>query len=445
MRLVLMGMCLAAVLAQAEEQTAQRGPLPLSLKRAVELATSPEGNTNVQLSAESLQQAQARSAQSRAALLPSLDGSIGRRDQTTNLSAMGLRFNIPIPGFQIPSLTGPYGVTDARVSASQTVFDFSTIRRFQASKAVIAAAKSDMENTGEAVAAQVARAYMAAIRADADLETAEANVALSEAVQKQAENQKAAGTGTGIEITRARVQLANDKQRLLQTQNARRSAHLRLMRAMGLNLESELQLTDKLQYVPVDAMTLAQARAQALKGRSDLEAQRSREENARLSASATRLERLPVMQAFGDYGSIGPAFDNALPTRTVGITLKVPIFDGGRRDARRVESASQYRAEKARTHDLQEQVELDVRLALDALASADDQVAVSKEGLALAESELNQARRRYDAGVANSLEVTDAQTRLERARDNQTVALYNYNLARVDLAQAMGKVRSMVQ
>ena len=43
------------------------------------------------------------------------------------------------------------------------------------------------------------------------------------------------------------------------------------------------------------------------------------------------------------------------------------------------------------------------------------------------------------------MEVTDAQTRLERARDNQTAALYNYNVARIDLAQAMGKVRSMVQ
>ena len=44
--------------------------------------------------------------------------------------------------------------------------------------------------------------------------------------------------------------------------------------------------------------------------------------------------------------------------------------------------------------------------------------------------------RRYDAGVAGSLEVTDAQTRLERARDNQTAALFQYNVARVDLAQA---------
>jgi len=86
-----------------------------------------------------------------------------------------------------------------------------------------------------------------------------------------------------------------------------------------------------------------------------------------------------------------------------------------------------------------------VRLALDELRSADDQVKVAKDGLELSENELTQARRRYEAGVANSLEVTDAQTRLERARDNQTVALYNYNLARIDLAQAMGRVRTMVE
>jgi len=88
---------------------------------------------------------------------------------------------------------------------------------------------------------------------------------------------------------------------------------------------------------------------------------------------------------------------------------------------------------------LKEQVELDVRLALDELQSAEDQVKVAREGLSLADEELTQARRRYDAGVANSLEVTDAQTRLERARDNQTAALYLYGVAKVDLAQATGR------
>jgi outer membrane protein TolC len=191
-------------------------------------------------------------------------------------------------------------------------------------------------------------------------------------------------------------------------------------------------------------MTLEQAEAMALQSRSDLAAQQEREQNARLASSATRLERLPTVAAFGDYGTIGTAINNALPTRTYGISLRVPIFDGGRRDARREEANSQYRQERVRTGDLKEQIELEVRLALDTLRSAEQQVKVAEEGLGLAENELAQARRRYEAGVANGIEVTDAQTRLARSRDNQVNALFNYNQARIDLGQATGTIRSMI-
>jgi outer membrane protein len=420
-------------------------PVELSLKRAVQLAVSPEGNTRVQLSAEALKQAESRSAQSRAALLPDLSAAFTDENATRNLAAQGIQISVPIPGFTFPSFVGPFTTMDARISATQSVFDFSSIRRFQASKVGVSAAKADVNGSAEQVAAQVARAYLAAVRADADVEAAKSNLTLSEAVLKQAENQKAAGTGTGIEITRARVQLANDRQRLLVAENARRAAGLQLLRAVGLRLDTELVLTDKLQYIPVDALTMEQAKTQALKERPDLEAQQERESSARLSANATKLERLPSVAAFGDYGSSGTGFDNSLPTRTIGISLRVPLFDGGRRDARRAESASQYRAEKVKTNDLKEQIDLDVRLALDALRSAEDQVKVSREGLELAENELAQARRRNEAGVAIGVEVTDAQSRLERARDNQTAALYNYNVGRIDLAQAMGAVRKSVE
>jgi outer membrane protein len=424
---------------------AQRAPLELSLKRAVEIATSTEGNANVQLADEAVKQAESRSAQARAALLPNVDSSVGVQNRTVNLAALGVRFTSPFPGFQIPTFVGPFTTLDARFTGSQTIFDFSSIRRFQASKMGVSAARSDVDRTEEQVAAQVARAYLAAVKADTDVNTAQSNIELSQAVQALAEHQKTAGTGTGIEITRARVQLANDRQRLLEAQNSRRAAQLRLLRAMGASLDTELLLTDKMQYLPVDATTVEEAKAAAVKERPDLKAQREREATARMSASATKLERVPSVMAFGDYGAIGTGLDSALPTRTYGISVRVPIFDGGRRDARREESASQYRAERVRTNDLKEQVELDVRLALDSLRSADDEYKVAVEGLDLSQNELAQARRRYEAGVANSLEVTDAQTRVERARDNQTAALYQYNVARIDLAQAMGRARQAVR
>jgi outer membrane protein TolC len=348
------------------------------------------------------------------------------------------------PNFQFPTLVGPFTVIDIRATGSQTIFDLTAIRRFQAAKAGVTASRAETDNAAEQVAAQTARAYLAAIRAEADVATVKANIELAEAILKQAEDQKKAGTGTGLEITRARVQLANEQQRMLVSENSRERARLQLLRTIGLRLDTDFALTDPLEYVPVDATTLEQARALAIKGRPDLKAQQERESSARLSASATKLERVPALAAIADYGTIGNTLSNAFPTRTYGLSLRLPVFDGGRRDARRAEAESQFRAERVRTNDLKDQIELEVRLALDALASADRQVQVAKEGLALAEAETSQARRRYDAGVANSLEVTDAQTRLERARDNSVAALYNYNVARIDLAQATGSVRRLI-
>src|SRR3974377_1296396 len=130
----------------------------------------------------------------------------------------------------------------------------------------------------------------------------------------------------------------------------------------------------------------------AVKQRPDLKAQQRREESARLTASATKLERLPSLSAFGDYGAIGTGLDNALPTRTVGVQLRIPIFDGGRRDARRAETESQYRSEKIRSADLRDQIELDVRLALDSLGSAEEQAKAGEEEMTPAQDEQAQPR-----------------------------------------------------
>jgi len=424
---------------------AQDRVLRLDMKRAVEIALAPAGNARVQLAMETVRQAESRSLQARAALLPDFEGYVSDQSQTRNLAAFGINVQIPIPGFHFPEFVGPFDVFDARATVNANVFDFSTIRRFQASRVGIRTAQAESDSTADQVAAQVAKAYLAALRAEADLETSKANVALAEAVLKLAEHQKTAGTGTGIEVTRARVELASVRQRLLVAENARTQAHLQLLRAMNLDLDAAVELAGKLEHAPVDPFTIASATAEGLANRSDLRAQQSREDNARLSYSATKMERLPSVVGFADYGSLGTGVENARATRTYGLSVRVPVFDGGRRDARHAESASQLREEQIRTRDFREQVKLEVRLAIDSLRSADDQVKVATEGLALAENELAQAQRRYEAGVANGLEVTDAQTRLERARDNRVAALFSYNQARLDLGQSMGKIREMIR
>jgi outer membrane protein len=420
-----------------------QGTLPLSLKRAVEIALTPEGSTRVALARETIKQAETHVTEARAAFLPTVDASVQDKNQTISLKAFGFNFQLPF-GFAIPSFVGPFTVFDARGSVQQSVFSFSDIRKYQASRVSLAAAKSDADTTRNQVSDQVARAYLACLRADAAQDTARANVELSVALEKLANSQKDAGTGTGIEVTRAQVQLANDRQKLIVAEKDRRRAVMELLRAMGLNLDAAVDFTDKLSYVPVDVATLEASLDKARKERTELQAQQRREQSARLTLDSVSAERLPSVSAFGDYGTTGLQLDSSRPTREYGIQVKVPVFDGFHRDARRAESSSLYQQEKIRLHDLEQQVELDVRLALDSLRSAQAEVDAARDGLMLSENELAQAQRRYQAGVTNSIEVTDAQTRLDRARDNQIAALYDYNLARIDLATGTGTIGEFV-
>lgn len=429
----------------SSQKATEKPAMRLSLKQAVDIALAPEGNTRIQLAEEIVRQAEARSAQSRAALLPDLESSIGQQNQTRNLAALGIRVVVPVAGFTFPQFVGPFSTFDARATATQSIFDFSAIRRFQASRLGVRVAREESDSTRDQVAGQVAKLYLAALRANALLETAQANVTLAEALLKLANDQKAAGTGTGLEVTRARTQLANERQRLLAADNERTRAHLQLLKAMDMELSTTIELSDKLAMNPVENVRVEHALAVALESRADYKAQLKRSENARLNHSATKLERLPSIAGFADYGSIGSSINHAVPTRTYGLSVRIPVFDGGRGDARRSESLSQLRQEQIKERDLREEIELEIRQAMDSLHSAQEQVKVSEEGLALAESELAQARRRYQAGMASSLEVTDAQTRLARARDNQIAALFNYNQARVDMGQAMGTIRRMIQ
>ena len=67
-------------LAWAADAPAGGGPIDLSLKRAVDVAISAQGNTNIRLSGEALKQAQSRALQARAALLPDLEGAFSDRN-----------------------------------------------------------------------------------------------------------------------------------------------------------------------------------------------------------------------------------------------------------------------------------------------------------------------------------------------------------------------------
>jgi len=139
----------------------------------------------------------------------------------------------------------------------------------------------------------------------------------------------------------------------------------------------------------------------------------------------------------------GTSPGSAIPVYEVGVGLDVPIYTGGRIRAQvAVEDIELKKLDQQQT-DLRNQIAQEVKTAAAQLDAAKSEVDVANLGVDLAREEVTQARDRFQAGVANNIEVITAQDELARANDNQIVALYRYNQARADLAHATGQMESL--
>ena len=291
--------------------------------------------------------------------------------------------------------------------------------------------------------ATVGLAYLETLRAKAAGKARLADVKLNNELLRLAVERKYAGMATSLDVIRAKVQLENEKQRLLVARNDHDRAKLNLIRAMGLSFNVSLVLTDELILHKVPEQTVEEALQIAMENRVELKAQKKRERLAELSLSSVTMERVPSLIGSGDVGMIGNQIPDALTTDNVQLLLSIPIFDGGQREGRISESRSLVRQEAIRTRDIRYQVALEVRDAMLTLESTQQQVAVAQKGLRLSLKELDLARQRFAVGVATNIEVTTAQTSVAQARDNLIEGLFNFNASRVNLARAQGQLDTL--
>jgi outer membrane protein TolC len=185
--------------------------------------------------------------------------------------------------------------------------------------------------------------------------------------------------------------------------------------------------------------------ATALSTRGEIQSERKRIEAARMNDVAIHSERLPSIAGFADMGSIGTSIPNSTGTYDVGVSLRIPVFDSGRRNFRRAEIAASIRQEELRIAQLQKQIEFEVRQALLKLDMARGQVENAEAEVEMARQELEHRKRRVEGGVGVEPELTDAQIALTKAADARVAALYAWNDAHIELMQAMGTVHTLAQ
>lgn len=409
----------------------------LSLRDAVQRALQYNLGTAGVLHA--VIQARGASGVARSALLPNLSGNLSETVEQLNLAATGLRFNTPVPGFSIPTVVGPFNYFDLRATLSQSVVDLTAWNNYRSARENLRASELSAQDTRDLVVLAAGGAYLQVIAAAARVQSARTQLETANALYRQTVKQHTVGLVAQIDVNRSRVQVLTQQQRVVTLQNDLAKQKINLARIAGLPPNDHYDLADDVPFEPASAITLEHALQQASKQRLDLRAAEAQVRAAERARTAARAERLPALSLSADYGVIGPTPDRSHGAFSVVGSLKFPIWQGGRIGGD-IEQADAVLAQRqSELEDLRAQVEADVRKAYLDLEAAGSQVEVARENIQVSQDNLKLTRQRFDAGVADNLEVVQSQESVANAELDYINSVFAHNVAKLSLARAVGQ------
>jgi outer membrane protein TolC len=413
----------------------------ISLALADAIRQGLQYNLGSVTSAQGIRQAQGERYSALNALLPQVNSYLREDIQQTDLAALGFRFNFP----GIPKVVGPYNYFDLRATLSQTVADLVKIRNLHVASENLKTNELTAKDARDLIVMAIGGSYLQVGASAARVNVARAEVETAQAVYKQAADRNAAGLNARIDATRSRVELQTEQQRLRSLQADYDKQRLTLARIIGLPLAQDFVLADEFPFQALESLTQDQALDRALANRADLQAAQSQVRAAEMARKAVLAERYPSAGINTDYGVIGENPAQSHGTVTLAATVNFPIFQGTRVKGDLLQADAALEQRKAELEDLRGRVDYDIRNAFIDLKSAADQIAVAKSNVDLAQEALAQARDRFAAGVADTVEVTQAQESVATANNDYINAVYSHNLAKVTLARAVGQAEQSVQ
>jgi outer membrane protein TolC len=419
------------LLTAAVSAAAQRQPLHLTLSDAIRMALGTGTQAELARSNEEL----ARIARSEAlnALLPQADAKLIRYNQSLNLETFGFS----LPG--LPPVIGPFNVTDAQLAAEVQVFNIAALRHYRSLQSSAKASRYQTEQAENDVAAAVARLYLMVQRAQTQIESRQADIALFARLLKTAQDEFKAGTGTRLDVAQANVQLTRARQALLSAQNDRQNASLALLNTIGADESSELVIDETpppTATVPAVESSLVTARAQ----RPELRESEEQVRAASLTVEAAKGRLLPSVSLDFEGDLSGNHTTSLLWTRRIAANLGVPVFHADI-NASIARARVQLHDAQIRRTQMERDVEQDVRRSLMTLQNAEARLAVANETVQVAEEALTVARDRRTAGYGSPVEVDRAQDAYRQAHEDAIAAQADAAAAEFDYEHATGSIR----
>jgi TolC family type I secretion outer membrane protein len=401
------------------EDTIQKGDdLTLQQSDDIDLKTHPAINA----AAGTIRQSESKIGQARAGYYPQINIQSG-------YSRIG-----PAP----TSLrSDPYNYYSNSLNLNQTLFDFGkTSSSVDIQILTKQSAEADFQNTAASLVLGVKEAYYSFLKAKMSEIVAKETVNQFQQHFDVAETFFETGKSSKIDVTSAEVNLSNARIQLISVQNALHIARVTLNKAMGLISAPEYDVEEQF-YLEKISISFETALAQAYENRPDLLSTGLKKEALEKGIDLNKKGYLPVLSGNAAYGYAGD--DTSMDKSwNVGVALAFPLFSGLSTKYAVDEARANLDVARANEESLRQSVYQEVQSAWLNRREAFERIEAGRIIVRQAEENVELAKGRYETGVGNSIEITDAMIKLNNAKMTYITALSDFSVAQARLEKAIG-------
>lgn len=415
----------------------------LNLQDALNIAL--EKNKDILIAKEDLFKSEAQISEAYGNALPQVNLQAGYT-RYLELPVMFIPPNTPFntSGKVMKFSLGADNAYSASLTANQVLFSFKVNTAIQIAEEYSKYSNHNAEATREEVILSVKRAYYGILLSQKVVEVSKQSFDLATANYENVKKLYEQGVAAEFDLLRAEVQVANTEPVLSQAENNLQLAMNGLKNLLSIDLKKDIVISGSLELEEIAPSVVNAESDFAVERNSSIKGLASLERIYDKNITIERADYFPTLAAFGTYAY--QTQDNTFKFRDynwannfmVGLQISYPIFNGLQTKYK----SQQAFIEKEKVHlnrlKLEDGIKIQVEAARLRMLEAKKRYGAQLKSVQQAEKAVSIADIRFKSGVGTQIELIDSQVALTRTRINQAQAVYDYLLARSEWEKAAG-------
>jgi len=332
------------------------------------------------------------------------------------------------------------------ISLSQILFDGQVFVGLQARRTSLVYASSNVEVTKESIKVNVYKVYYQLVVSKTQMQQIDANIDRASKLQNDTRELFKNGFAESLDVDRLSVQLANLQTQKLTTQRNIDNGYYGLKLLLGMPIQDSIVLSDQITEDDIkDGVPMESSYQYA--DRKEYQALDAANKLNEYNIKRYKYSYLPTANLNSTYSknAFRGNFDffgkgDWFSIWNIGLTINVPIFDGFAKASNLAKARLQQQQTQNQLDNLKLSIDNDVQQARNNFAAAIVTLSSQRRNMDLATTVYDQSKKKYEAGLGSTTDITTAQTDLVVAQTNYVNAMYDAILAKIDYNKAIGKL-----